>query len=35
MKCPKAGCNVSVLSSTSDKPCKSILNILEPGRITG
>ena len=31
-QCPKAGCDVSVLRSTGDK---SILNILEPGSITG
>ena len=35
MKCPKAGCDVSILRSTGDKSCKSILNILEPGSITG
>ena len=35
MECPKGGCNVSVLWSTSDKPCKRILNILEPCRISG
>ena len=29
MKCSQAGCDVSVLRSTSDKPCKSILNILD------
>ena len=32
MKCLKTGCNVR---STDDKPCKSVLNILEPGSITG
>ena len=35
MKCPEAGCDVSVLRSTGDKPCKSNLNILEPCGITG
>ena len=35
MKCLQAGCDVSELKSTSDKPCKSILNILEPGSIRG
>ena len=35
MKCPQAGCDVSKLRSTSDKPCKGILNILELGSITG
>ena len=35
MKCPKTGCDVSVLRSTGDKPCQSILNILEHGSIMG
>ena len=35
MKCLQAECDVSELRRTSDKPCKSILNILEPGGITG
>ena len=35
MKCLQAGCNVSELRSTGDKPCKSILNVLEPGSIMG
>ena len=34
MKC-QAGCNVSELRSTGNKPCESILNVLEPGSITG
>ena len=29
MKCTQGRCDVSVLRSTGDKPCKSILNILE------
>ena len=35
MKCLQAGCNASELRSTGDKPCKSILNVLEPCSITG
>ena len=35
MKCPHAGCEVSEIGSTSDKPCNSILNVLEPGSIMG
>ena len=35
MKCLQAGGDVSKLRSTGDKPCKRVLNILEPGIITG
>ena len=35
MKCLQAGCDVSELRSTGDKPCKSVSNILVPGSITG
>ena len=35
MKCLQAGFDVSELRSTGDKLCKSILNLLEPGSITG
>ena len=34
MKCLQAGCDVGELRSSSDKPCKSRLNILKPGSIT-
>ena len=35
MKCLQAGCDVSELRSTGDKPCKRVLNILKPGSNTG
>ena len=35
MKCLQARCAVSDLRSRSDKSCKRVLNILEPGSITG
>ena len=35
MKCLQAGSDVSELGSTGDKQCKSILNVLEPGSVTG
>ena len=30
MNYPKTGCDMREFRSTSDKPCNSILNILEP-----
>ena len=35
MKCLQAGCDVIELRITGDKQCQSILNISEPGSITG
>ena len=35
MKCLQAGCDMSELRGTGDKPCKRVLNQLEPNSIMG
>ena len=35
MRCLQAGCDVNERRRTGDKLCKRVLNIFEPGSITG